>query len=51
MIVIHACSKHVQPFAGLPIVVGPLLDNYREAWGKRFAYGMYYDDGRFVPMG
>jgi hypothetical protein len=51
MIVIHVCSKHVQTFAGLPIVIGLLPDNYREAWGVRFAYGMYYEDGRFAPMG
>jgi hypothetical protein len=51
MIVVHLCSKHVQPFAGMPIVVAPLPDNYRGAWHVRFAYGMYYADGQFAPIG
>jgi hypothetical protein len=51
MIVVHLCSKHVQPFAGCPIVVAPLPDNYRAAWHVRFAYGMYYQDGQFAPVG
>src|ERR1700730_12592144 len=38
MIVVHLCSKHVQPFAGMPIVVAPLPDNYQAAWHVRFAY-------------
>ena len=34
------------------IVWAVLLDeNYRKAWHARFAYGMYYQDGRFVPCG
>ena len=51
MIVVHLCSKHVLPFAGMPIVVAPLPDNYRAAWHVRFAYGMYYADGQFAPIG
>jgi hypothetical protein len=51
MIVVHLCSKHVQPFAGMPIVVAPLPDNYKAAWHVRFAYGMYYADGQFAPIG
>jgi hypothetical protein len=35
----------------MPIVVGPLPDNYRSAWHVRFAYGMYYADGQFAPIG
>jgi hypothetical protein len=50
MIIVHMCSKHVQPFAGMPIVVGLLSENYRVAWHVRFAYGMYYN-GQFAPIG
>jgi hypothetical protein len=50
MIIAHLCSKHVQPFAGMPIVVAPLPDHYRAAWHVRFAYGMYYADGQFAPV-
>jgi hypothetical protein len=51
MIVVHLCSKHVQPFAGMPIVVALLPENYQTARHVRFAYGMYYQDGQFVPIG
>jgi hypothetical protein len=51
MIVVHLCSRHVQPFAGLPIVVALLPESYQEAWHVRFGYGMYYQDGQFAPMG
>jgi hypothetical protein len=51
MIVVHTCTKNVQPFAGMPIVVGLLSEELRAAWGVRFAYGMCYDNGQFVPMG
>jgi hypothetical protein len=51
MIVVHLCSKHVQPFAGMAIVVAPVPEAYREAWHVRFAYGMYYADGQFAPIG
>jgi hypothetical protein len=51
MIVVHLCSKHIQPFAGMPIVVAPLSANYQAAWHVRFAYGMYSADGQFAPMG
>ena len=51
MIVVHLCSKHVQPFAGCPIVVSLLPENYRTAWHVRFGYGMYYQDGQFAPIG
>src|SRR5262249_40214379 len=51
MVIMHACAKHAQPFAGVPMVVAPLDDNYRRAWHVRFGYGMYYEDGRFAPCG
>ena len=51
MIVVHLCSKHVQPFAGCPIVVAALPENYQEAWHVRFGYGKYYQDGQFAPIG
>jgi hypothetical protein len=51
MIVVHACSKNVQAFAGMPMTIAPLDENYRKAWHARFAYGMYYQDGQFVPCG
>lgn len=51
MTVVHACSKNVQPFAGMPMTIAPLDENYPKAWHVRFAYGAYYQDGRFVPCG
>jgi hypothetical protein len=51
MIIVHACSKNVQTFAGLPMTIAPLSDDYRKAWHVRFAYGMYYQDGQFAPCG
>jgi hypothetical protein len=51
MIVVHLCSKSVQPFAGMPLTIGLLPENYRQAWHVNFAYGMYYQDGQFVPCG
>jgi hypothetical protein len=51
MVVVHLCSKHVQPFAGMPIAVGLLPENYRTAWRVRFGYGMYDQNGQFIPMG
>jgi hypothetical protein len=51
MIVVHACAKRIQPFAGMPMSVGVLSEGYRKAWHVRFAYGMYYQDGQFAPCG
>lgn len=51
MILMHTCAKHVHSFAGMPITIGLLNEQYQKAWGVRFAYGMYYADGQFVPMG
>jgi hypothetical protein len=49
MIVVHACSKNVQPFAGMPMTIAPLADNLRRVWHVRFAYGMYCQDGQSFP--
>jgi hypothetical protein len=51
MIVVHTCSKNMQPFAGMPMTVGLVDENYRKAWYARFAYGAYYENGQFVPCG
>jgi hypothetical protein len=51
MIIVHTCSKAVQPFAGMSMSVALLPEDYRNAWHVRFAYGMYYQDGQFVPCG
>ncbi len=51
MITLHVCSKNVQPVAGMPMTIAPLPDNYKRASRGRFAYGIYYGDGQFVPCG
>ena len=51
MIVTHACSKSAQPFAGMPVMVGPLSDDMMKAWHVRYAYGIYDSNGRFAPIG
>jgi hypothetical protein len=51
MIVVHACAKSAQSFAGTPFTVGLLSDEYRNAWHVRFAYGMYDANGQFAPIG
>jgi hypothetical protein len=51
MIIVHTCSKNIQPFAALPMIIQLLPENYQKAWHVRFAYGMYYQDGQFAPCG
>ena len=51
MITLHMCAKHMQPFAGMPMTIAPLSDDYKRAWRVRFAYGCYYADGQFAPCG
>jgi hypothetical protein len=51
MIIVHTCSKNMQPAAGLPMTIALLPENYQEAWHVRFGYGMYYQDGQFAPCG
>jgi len=50
MITLHMCSKNIQPFAGLPMTIALLSEEYQKAWYVRFAYGSYYQ-GQFVPCG
>jgi hypothetical protein len=49
--IVHLCAKNVQPFAGMPMTLAPLSDEYRRAWRVRYAYGAYYADGKFAPCG
>jgi hypothetical protein len=51
MIIVHACNKNIQLFAGMQMSIGLLPENFRKAWHVRFAYGMYYQDGQFAPCG
>lgn len=51
MIVVHMCSKSVQPFAGLPLTVGELSQEFQQSWRVGFGYGSYDQTGRFVPCG
>ena len=51
LIVIHMCAKNIQQFAGMPMTIAALSDDYRTAWRVRYAYGTFYADDRFVPCG
>jgi hypothetical protein len=51
MIIVHTCRKKMQPFAGMPMSIGLLDENYRKAWHVRFAYGTYNQEGQFAPCG
>lgn len=51
MIIVHMCSKNIQPRAPFPMTVGLLSEDQRKAWHVRFAYGMYDQGGQFVPCG
>jgi hypothetical protein len=51
MIIVHMCSKNIQPLGPFPMSIGLLSEDPRKAWHVRFAYGMYYQDGQFVPCG
>jgi len=51
MITLHMCAKNMQTFAGIPMTIAPLPDDYKPAWHVRFAYGNYYADGKFAPCG
>jgi hypothetical protein len=51
MLAAHMSSKHMKPFAGLPMEIGLLPDDMQKAWHVRFAYGMRDQSGRFVPCG
>jgi hypothetical protein len=51
MIIVHMCSKNIQPLGPFPMSIGLLSENQRKAWHVRFAYGMYDQEGQFVPCG
>lgn len=51
MLAAHMSSKHMKPFAGMPMEIGLLPEDVQNAWHVRFAYGMYDQNGRFVPCG
>ena len=51
MLIVHMCSKNIQPLGPFPMSIGLLSENQRKAWHVRFAYGTYYQDGQFVPCG
>lgn len=51
MLVAHLSRKHMQPFAGMPMEIGLLPKDVQDSWHVRFAYGIYDQNGRFVPCG
>lgn len=51
MLSVHMSSKCMKPFAGMPMQIGPLPEDMQNAWHVRFAYGMYEQNGRFIPCG
>lgn len=51
MLAAHMSSKHMKPFAGMPMEIGLVPEDVQNAWHVRFAYGMYDQTGRFVPCG
>jgi hypothetical protein len=51
MMTVHACGKAVQPISGFPISVGSVPPEHRAKQHVRFAYGIFYEDGNFVPFG
>lgn len=51
MLAAHMCSKGMKPLVGMPMEIGLLPEDVQNAWHVRFAYGMYDQNGRFVPCG
>jgi len=51
MIIVHMCSKNIQPLGPFSMSIGLLSEDQRKAWHVRFAYGTYCQDGQFVPCG
>lgn len=51
MTVMHLCEKHTQSFAGMPVCIRLVPENVRSNPRIRFAYGMFYADGQFIPIG
>jgi hypothetical protein len=50
-IIVHMCAKNVRPVAGQMLVGTLSEDQQKRAWNVRFAYGMYYEGGQFIPCG
>jgi hypothetical protein len=51
MFAAHMSSKHMKPFAGMPMEIGLVPEDVQNSWHVRFAYGMYDQNGRFIPCG
>jgi hypothetical protein len=51
MLAAHMFSKHIKPFAGMPMEIGLVPEDVQNTWHVRFAYGMYDQARRFVPCG
>jgi hypothetical protein len=51
MLAAHMSSKQMKPIAGMPMEVGLVPEEVKNAWLVRFAYGMYDQNGQFVPCG
>jgi hypothetical protein len=51
LMIAQLAGKECRPFADMPMCVGMLSDEYQKAWHVRFAYGTYFQDGRFAPCG
>ncbi len=51
MLAAHMSSKHMKPFAGMPMEIGLVPEDIQKTWHVRFAYGIYDQNGRFVPCG
>lgn len=51
LLVAHMSAKHMKPFGGMPMSLGLVPDNLQATWHVRFAYGMYDQDGHFIPCG
>lgn len=49
MLAVHMSSKHMKPFAGMPMGIGLVPEDVQSALRVRFAYGMYDQNGQFVP--
>lgn len=47
----HMCSKHMKPFAGIPMGLWRVPEDVQNELHVRFAYGMCDQNGRFVPCG
>ena len=51
MLVVHMSGKHIKPFAAIRMDIGFVPEDVQNALRVRFAYGMYDQNGQFVPCG